>query len=93
VLLFLGGAIGNITPENSVFIGAGTKSGTNNDTNQIVIGHNAIGDGSNTARIGNTSTTALYVGGAAAGVVLKSPNGTAYKITVDNNGLLVTTLA
>ena len=87
-----GGAI-NITPENSVFIGKGTKSETNNDTNQIVIGHNAIGDGSNTARIGNTSTTALYVGGAAAGVVLKSPNGTAYKITVDNNGLLVTTLA
>jgi hypothetical protein len=87
-----GGAT-NITPENSVFIGKGTKSGTNNDTNQIVIGYNAIGDGSNTARIGNTSTTALYVGGAAAGVVLKSPNGTAYKITVDNNGLLVTTLA
>jgi hypothetical protein len=76
------GGTANETPNSSVFIGAGTKSKTNTDTNQIVIGYNAIGEGSNTARIGNTSTTALYVGGAGAGVVLKSPNGTSYKITV-----------
>jgi hypothetical protein len=85
------GGTANETPNSSVFIGAGTKAKTNADSNQIVIGHTAIGDGSNTARIGNTATTALYVGGAGAGVVLKSPNGTSYKIAVSNTGVITAT--
>jgi hypothetical protein len=40
---------------NSVIIGQDAKTNANNETNQIVIGHNAIGLGSNTATLGNTS--------------------------------------
>jgi hypothetical protein len=42
---------------NSVFIGFDTRAAADNQTNQIVIGHNAIGLGSNTTVIGNSSTT------------------------------------
>ena len=85
------GGTQNTNPSNSVFIGMGTKSKTNADTNQTVIGFNAVGDGSNTARIGNTSTTALYVGGNGAGIVLKATNGTPYKITVSSTGVITAT--
>jgi hypothetical protein len=42
---------------NSVFLGANTRANADNETNQIVIGHTAIGLGSNTTVIGNSSTT------------------------------------
>jgi hypothetical protein len=48
----------------SVFIGANTRASLNNQSNQIVIGHSAIGKGSNTVNIGNTSITNTYVSGA-----------------------------
>jgi hypothetical protein len=41
----------------SVYIGAGSKPGGDSRTNQIVIGTNAVGNGSNTTTIGNSSTT------------------------------------
>ena len=47
----------NTITNNSVFIGASTRANADNQTNQIVIGHNAIGLGSNTTVIGNSSTT------------------------------------
>jgi hypothetical protein len=52
----------NVTSNNSIFIGNDTRASANNQTNQIVIGHTAIGLGSNTTVLGNTSTTltALY---------------------------------
>lgn len=51
-----GGA--NLTiANNSVFLGAETRANANNETNQIVIGHNAIGTGSNSVTLGNTSIT------------------------------------
>jgi hypothetical protein len=40
---------------NSVFLGFDTRAAADNQTNQIVIGHTAIGAGSNTATLGNTS--------------------------------------
>jgi hypothetical protein len=40
---------------NSVFLGAQSRANADNETNQIVIGHTAIGAGSNTATLGNTS--------------------------------------
>jgi hypothetical protein len=49
------GTTANIISNNSVFLGAFTKALANNQTNQIVIGHNAIGAGSNTVTLGNTS--------------------------------------
>jgi hypothetical protein len=42
---------------NSIFIGVETRALADNQTNQIVIGHTAIGLGSNTTVIGNSSTT------------------------------------
>lgn len=54
------------TPENSVYLGAGTKSGSDPDggedaiVNEIVIGYNAIGNGPDTVTLGNTSITELH---------------------------------
>jgi hypothetical protein len=55
------GVTANAITNNSVFLGASTKALANNQTNQIVIGYDAIGLGSNTAVLGNNSivTTAL----------------------------------
>jgi len=80
------------TPENSVYIGKDTKSGSvpaggeDDISNEIVIGYNTIGNGSNTVTLGNTDivTTVLRgnVGidvstfGANAVNVLAIPNGT-----------------
>ena len=51
-----GTTVNSIT-NNSVFIGADTRAAADNQTNQIVIGHTAIGLGSNTTVLGNSSTT------------------------------------
>jgi len=54
---YYGGAVNNLTTlNNSVMIGYGAAAGANGDTNEIVIGYNAIGNGSNTTTIGNTSS-------------------------------------
>jgi hypothetical protein len=42
---------------SSVFLGVDTRANADNETNQIVIGYQAIGLGSNTTVIGNSSTT------------------------------------
>jgi hypothetical protein len=59
----LGGSIANTITNNSIFIGATTKALADNQTNQIVIGHNATGNGSNTTVLGNTSTTQTQIFG------------------------------
>jgi hypothetical protein len=51
------GTTANTIPNNSLFIGNETKALADNQTNQIVIGYQAIGLGSNTTVLGNTSTT------------------------------------
>lgn len=51
---------------NSVFIGMNSRANANNETNEIVIGYEALGKGSNTATIGNSSLTGLYLGSATA---------------------------
>jgi hypothetical protein len=55
------GTTSNAITNNSVYLGADTKALASNQTNQIVIGYNAIGIGSNTAVLGNDDivTTAL----------------------------------
>jgi len=60
------GTTGLQTPENSVYIGILTKSGSvpadGEDAidNEIAIGYNAIGNGSNTVTLGNTSIAELH---------------------------------
>jgi carbonic anhydrase/acetyltransferase-like protein (isoleucine patch superfamily) len=104
----------NAITNNSVYLGADTKALASDQTNQIVIGHNATGLGSNTAVLGNDSivTTALkgnvgigttspaskltVTGGdievtdSASGIILKSPDGTRYRVTVSDLGILST---
>jgi hypothetical protein len=48
---------------NSLFLGTETKANANSETNQIVIGHQAVGNGSNTVTIGNNSITDTYLKG------------------------------
>jgi hypothetical protein len=54
----------NSITNQSIYIGSGTRALANNQTNQIVIGHNAIGNGSNTVTLGNDSITNTYLKGA-----------------------------
>ena len=49
------GSTPNATSENSIFIGSNTRANANSETNQIVIGGDAIGNGSNTVTLGNDS--------------------------------------
>jgi trimeric autotransporter adhesin len=55
------GTTSNATSSNSVYLGANTKALASGDTNEIVIGYDATGIGSNTVTLGNSSivTTAL----------------------------------
>ena len=47
----------------SVFIGTNVKSNGHDETNQIVIGYDAVGNGSNTVTLGNNDITDTYVKG------------------------------
>jgi len=51
----------------STFIGQDTRANADSETNQIVIGRGAIGNGSNTITLGNTNSTQLYLPGLQAG--------------------------
>jgi hypothetical protein len=50
-------------PENSIYIGANVKGKDNSDSNSIVIGSSAIGEGANTTVIGNSNTTKTHLYG------------------------------
>ena len=51
---------------NSTYLGYNTKPLADNNTNETVIGYNAVGIGSNTTTIGNSSTLATKVFGVQA---------------------------
>ncbi|NLB05339.1 MAG: hypothetical protein GX839_07715, partial [Fastidiosipila sp.] len=53
----------NQTTSNSVYIGSSTRASSDGVTNETVIGHTAIGRGSNTVQIGNSSVTDTYISG------------------------------
>jgi hypothetical protein len=81
------GAMDNAS--DSIFIGYRAHSSGTSLTNQIVIGTYARGNGSNTATIGNSSTTSLFLGGnPGEGIVMTSPNGTRYRMTIANGGTI-----
>ncbi len=65
--------IGNSTSNNSVYLGYDTRASADGNHNEIVIGANTIGNGSNTATIGNTSTLRTYL----TGLNLKAGTATA----------------
>jgi hypothetical protein len=84
-----GGTGAMVSSDNSIFIGYRAHSSGDSLTNQIVIGTYARGNGSNTTTIGNSSTTSLFLGGSPGeGIVMLSPNGTRYRMTIANGGTL-----
>lgn len=59
--------LSNLTILNySTYIGYNIKSGFNNSVNEIIIGSNTVGHGSNTLTIGNTNTTKWYSTGVTS---------------------------
>ena len=61
---YYNGTTGALTSQSySTFLGDGTSPLANGETNETVIGYNAIGNGSNTVTIGNSSNLRTYLAG------------------------------
>jgi hypothetical protein len=58
------GQIPNSSSDYSVYLGSNTKASADDAQNEVVIGYNAIGGGSNTVTLGNTSVTKVITSGA-----------------------------
>ena len=82
----LDGTTANATAQNSVFIGDEAKAKADGETNQIVIGQGAIGNGPNTATLGNDSVTETYLKGD---VVLKVDGTGLAKIKTNATGTIM----
>ena len=61
------GTTENQTGSKSIFIGQNTRANADGETNQIVIGDTAIGEGSNKVVLGNDSITDTYLKGHIRG--------------------------
>ena len=87
------GVTANQTSSNSVYEGFQAYPLASGDTNENVIGNAAIGHGSNTTTLGNTSTTGVYLNGALylpaarKGTFVCTASGT---ITISNTNELAT---
>jgi hypothetical protein len=57
---YLANGANNQTSASSIFIGFDTRAAAAGQSNQIVIGSQAIGQGSNTIMLGNSSVTGLF---------------------------------
>jgi hypothetical protein len=76
----------------SLYLGALTKASVDGNTNEIVIGYNAIGNGSNSTTIGNSSITKTIIAGTLTSSGLIA--GVAGNFVVNGgSGLLVTRTA
>lgn len=59
------GTTGRTTGNNGLYLGVNSKASADGTDNEIVIGYNAIGAGSNKSVIGNSSVTDTYFGSSA----------------------------
>ena len=75
---------------SSVFIGYDTRANADNETNQIVIGHSAIGNGSNSVTIGNDSITKTILKGSVGIGGITTPGA---RLDVKAQGALSTDIA
>lgn len=72
---------------SGVYIGQDVRAGANNVTNEIVIGASAIGNGSNTATIGNTSTTLIVTTGQLRALgSYSTTSSAAANVAIDSSG-------
>jgi hypothetical protein len=61
---FISGGSNNVTSGTSVYLGDDTRASANGNSNEIVIGHTAVGQGSNTVTLGNSSITKTFLRGS-----------------------------
>ena len=78
------GVTSNSTGNQSIFIGDSAKALANAQNNQIVIGYDAIGNGANTATIGNSSIVKTILKGNV-GIGTTSPNAASILHLVDTD--------
>lgn len=85
------GTAENEGPIGSIYLGYQARSGINESVNEIVIGYNAVGAGSNTVTLGNTSCVSTYLRGTlyADGSAGFTGTVTAGQNMVFKNGILV----
>jgi hypothetical protein len=57
---YIDGGSANETPANSVFLGYNSRAEGAGESNQIVLGDSAVGNGANTVTLGNTSISELH---------------------------------
>lgn len=60
---YISGGGSNATPIGSVYIGYNTRASADGNTNEIVIGYNAVGNGSNSVTLGSSSITKTILQG------------------------------
>lgn len=84
------GTTANTTSDFSIYIGADTKASADNAQNEIVIGYNAIGQGSNSVVLGNTDITKTILRGNV-GINQTSPTSQLHIVSsaTDKVGLIV----
>ena len=82
------GSTPNLTGDYNVFIGSLTKALADNDQNEIVIGYNATGVGSNSATLGNDDITKTVLKGNV-GIGITSPSS---KLHVSGGDAIINTL-
>ena len=76
---------GATNSNNSIFIGYDTRPSTGNNTNEVIIGYGATGNGSNTVTLGNNSVTRTYLKGSV--VIADGTQGLGKVLTSDANGV------
>ena len=77
--------IGATNSNTSIFIGVDTKPQLDNQSNQIVIGYGATGNGSNSVTLGNNSIIRTYLKGKV--VIADGSQGSGKVLHSDINGL------
>lgn len=85
-----GAGVNLFSQSHSLFIGDSTASGTGggDGANEIVIGDNLTGNGSNTITFGNSSNTGTFLGGYGNGTITGTPT---YSLSVNSAGKIIET--
>ena len=83
----ISGGSANQTSNQSIFIGEDTRASAAGNTNEIVIGHTAIGQGSNSVTLGNSSITQTLLRGTVTGGSFVKSGGTSSQVLYADGGV------
>jgi uncharacterized protein YaiE (UPF0345 family) len=87
------GSTPNTTSDFSIYLGSNSKASVDGAQNEVVIGYNAIGSGSNTVTIGNASTTNNYFTGNIRGGAFIKSGGTSSQFLMADGSVNTSVLA